>query len=224
MDDKKKEKKKEKKEKKEKPVTVHITNHNTFQKGVGAFVTNLNHLTIVMDSEGNMKLDAGQVPVMPHTQVDTEEEPAQDEGAEDYSAYVAKCFKFANDYVKQKLRIIVSNYYQGIAANLALIEVALFDHNLLNKRNAHTALLKALMAWDMIDQLSDEELKKTRNGMANKLGFLPSAGYMEWYDKNYVNDKKTCMDIAGRKKNNPSHSSHSKISFFLILSHSSHSR
>ena len=90
----------------------------------------------------------------------------------------------------------MNDYHQGIAANLALIEVTLFDHNLLNKRNAHTALLKALMAWDMIDQLSDEELKKTTNGMANKLGFLPSAGYMEWNDKSYVNDKKTCMDIG----------------------------
>ena len=66
--------------KKEKPVTVHITNHNTFQKGVGAFVTNLNHLTIVMDSEGNMKLDAGQVGAQPHTQVDVEQpEEEQDE-------------------------------------------------------------------------------------------------------------------------------------------------
>ena len=110
---------------------------------------------------------------------------------------------------------------------MALIEVTLFDHNLLNKRNAHTALLKALMAWDMIDQLSDEELKKTTNGMANKLGFLPSAGYMEWNDKSYVNDKKTCMDIGkdlgstmpySRKKEEES------VSFFsfqnLILSHS----
>jgi hypothetical protein len=109
---------------------------------------------------------------------------------------VAKCFKFPNDFVKQKVKAVVNDYHQGIAANLALIEVTLFDHNLLNKRNAHTALLKALMAWDMIDQLSDEELKKTTNGMANKLGFLPSAGYMEWNDKSYVNDKKTCMDIG----------------------------
>ena len=61
----------DKKEKKEKPVTVHITNHNKFEKGVGAFITNLEHLTIVMDSEGNMKLDASQVPVMPHTEVQT---------------------------------------------------------------------------------------------------------------------------------------------------------
>ena len=50
--------------------TVQITNHNEFQKGVGAFITNLEHLTIVMDEDGNMKVDAGQVPVMPHTQVD----------------------------------------------------------------------------------------------------------------------------------------------------------
>ena len=61
---------KEKKEKKEKLATVQITNHNEFQKGVGAFITNLEHLTIVMDEDGNMKVDAGQVPVMPHTQVD----------------------------------------------------------------------------------------------------------------------------------------------------------
>ena len=73
----------EKKELKEKPVTVHITNHNQFQKGVGAFITNLNHLTIVMDSEGNMKMDAAQMPIMPHTEVNeeiaTEEKEQEDE-------------------------------------------------------------------------------------------------------------------------------------------------
>ena len=58
------------KEKKVKPATVQITNHNEFQKGVGAFVTNLNHLTIVMDEEGNMKMDMGKMPVMPHTKID----------------------------------------------------------------------------------------------------------------------------------------------------------
>lgn len=61
---------KNKKEKKVKPATVQITNHNEFQKGVGAFVTNLNHLTIVMDEEGNMKMDMGKMPVMPHTKID----------------------------------------------------------------------------------------------------------------------------------------------------------
>lgn len=84
MDKKEEKKKKAKKAKPDKPVTVHITNHNKFEKGVGAFVTNLNHLTIVMDSEGNMKLDANQVPVMPHTDVDVEEkQPEDNEGDDD---------------------------------------------------------------------------------------------------------------------------------------------
>lgn len=61
----------DKKKKKETPVTVHITNHNKFEKGVGAFITNLEHLTIVMDAEGNMKMDACQVPVMPQAKVET---------------------------------------------------------------------------------------------------------------------------------------------------------
>ena len=78
----------DKKEKKEKPVTVHITNHNKFEKGVGAFITNLEHLTIVMDSEGNMKMDACQLPVMPHTEVETvspqgDDDPEQEGGADD---------------------------------------------------------------------------------------------------------------------------------------------
>lgn len=60
----------EKKEKKVKPATVQITNHNEFQKGVGAFITNLEHLTIVMDEEGNMKVDAGQLPMMPQTEME----------------------------------------------------------------------------------------------------------------------------------------------------------
>ncbi len=68
---------------KEKPVTVHITNHNQFQKGVGAFITNLNHLTLVMDAEGNMKMDAVRVPVMPHTQVDAAPDSLEEEREED---------------------------------------------------------------------------------------------------------------------------------------------
>ena len=83
MDEKEKKKKKKQEEKKEKPVTVHITNHNTFQKGVGAFVTNLNHLTIVMDSEGNMKMDEGQMGVQPHTQVGVEQSPEEEENDEE---------------------------------------------------------------------------------------------------------------------------------------------
>lgn len=142
------------------------------------------------------KLDAQQLPVIPYTEVEVEEESPQDDEKDDAMALVAKSFKFPNDFIKQKVKAIVNAYHHGIAANLALIEVTLFDHNQLKKRNAHTALLKSLIAWDIIDQLSDEELKKTTNGMANKLGFLPSDGYMEWNAQNFVNDKKTCTDIG----------------------------
>ena len=62
----------EEKNKNEKPVTVNITNHNQFQKGAGAFITNLNHLTLVMDADGNMKIDMNKMPIMPHTSVSQE--------------------------------------------------------------------------------------------------------------------------------------------------------
>ena len=77
-------KKKKKNKKQEKPVSVHITNHNKFEKGVGAFITNLNHLTIVMDSEGNMKLSADQkpAPVMPAEVVKETQSEEQDNAEE----------------------------------------------------------------------------------------------------------------------------------------------
>ena len=118
---------------------------------------------------------------------DSSEQSAADKG---------KCFKFVNDFIQQKVDDVVKAYHHGSTANLALIEVTLFDHNLLKKRNAHTAFLKTLMAWEIIDQLSDEELKKTTNSMANKIFYLPSDGYQEWDGSDYVNDKKTCLDIG----------------------------
>ena len=63
-----------KKKEQEKPVTVHITNHNKFEKGVGAFITNLNHLTLVMDAEGNMKMDLGALGIGPQTTAEQEDE------------------------------------------------------------------------------------------------------------------------------------------------------
>ena len=107
-----------------------------------------------------------------------------------------QCFKFVNVFIRQKVEDVVKAYHHGSTANLALIEVTLFDHNLLKKRNAHTAFLKTLMTWGVIDPLSDEELKKMTNRMANKIYYLPSDGYLEWDGSDYVNDKKTCLDIG----------------------------
>ena len=106
--------KKGKKEKKEKPVAVHITNHNKFEKGVGAFITNLEHLTIVMDSEGNMKMDASQVPVMPQAQVeDVQDEEDVNDEVEDGEDLVAKLLPIF--YNKEKDVRLFLNQIQRMA-------------------------------------------------------------------------------------------------------------
>ncbi len=105
------------------------------------------------------------------------------------------CFKIENDFVKEKVDAVVKKYYNGSHAELALIELTLYDHHLLKKRNAHTAFLKKLVAWGIID-LSETELKKASQGIAYKMHSLPSYGYREWAGSDYVNDKNTCMDIG----------------------------
>lgn len=204
MDQKEKKKKKEEKEEKVRPVTVHITNHNQFQKGVGAFITNLNHLTIVMDSEGNMKLNADQVPapVMPHTEVDIEqpeEEEQQEDEIDDDSnsalAVVSKCFIFTSIFVKEKTEAVVKKYYKGSFADLALIEITLYDHGLLKKRNAHTAFVKSLMAWGILNAASGNALKQITDGIRDKHSRLPKEGYKEWGPA-LLNDKNTCVNIG----------------------------
>lgn len=136
-------------------------------------------------------------PVMPHTKVDTEEKQPQEEKDDDDSlAVVRKCFKFTSEFTKGKVEAVVKEHYLGIAANLALIEAAFFDHNLLKKRNGHTPLLRALVAWEILDQLSEDEIKRIAGGMAYKMHALPACGYMEWDGKAFVNDKKVCEDIG----------------------------
>lgn len=106
--------KKGKKGKKDKPVAVHITNHNQFQKGVGAFITNLNHLTIIMDSEGNMKMDASQVPVMPQAQVeDVQDEEEVNDEVEDGEDLVAKLLPIF--YNKEEDVRLFLNQIRGMA-------------------------------------------------------------------------------------------------------------
>ena len=106
------------------------------------------------------------------------------------------CFKFTSEFTKQKAIAIVKEFYKGSAANLALIEVAFYDHNLLKKRNTHTAFLRNLIVWGAIEALSEKEMKRVTNGMADKYRFIPAEGYLEWNDSNYLNDKNTCSDIG----------------------------
>lgn len=120
----------------------------------------------------------------------------EDQPQEDDMEKPGDCFKFMNDFIKQKVETVVNTYYQGSAANLALIEIVFFDHNLLKKRNGHTALIKTLCTWGTIGPFSKAEIKRIMTAMSNKMYALPDDGYIEWDNKAYVNDKKTCLDIG----------------------------
>ena len=120
----------------------------------------------------------------------------EDQLQEDDMEEPGDCFKFMNDFIKQKVETVVNTYYQGSSANLTLIEITFFDHNLLKKRNGHTALVNCLCNWGAIGPFSKAEIKRIMTAMSNKMYALPDNGYMEWNGKAYVNDKKTCQDIG----------------------------
>ena len=110
---------------------------------------------------------------------------------------VAKCFKFTNDYVKLKVADIIRDYYKGSYANLALIEITLFDHKQLNRRNSHKAFVKALIAWNLIEVADEEELKKIVSAVTdkhNRLNRMSREGYKKWGDDHP--DKSICENIG----------------------------
>lgn len=105
-----------------------------------------------------------------------------------------KSFKQYSLFVRDKVNEVIEKIYFDSPANLALIETAFFDHNLIRKRNNHMDFLKDLIKMDVI-KISDEDISKTANGMSVKQKNFPKKGYNSWPDS-LQNDKKTCMDIA----------------------------
>ena len=116
----------------------------------------------------------------------------QDEGK--WDAVDSSCFKFHNELVKQKVAAVVKEFYHGKTVNLAVIEAALFDHNLLQKRDSHTPFIKALIHWGIIKNMSEAALKKVANGMSQKMKKLPEGGYKGWKDRD--NERALCMKIG----------------------------
>ncbi len=106
------------------------------------------------------------------------------------------CFRFANDFVRTTVCDIVKAYYLGSAANLTLIETTFYDHNLLLKRNSHTAFIKALIEWGALQEIDEDTISKIANSMAFKMRALPASGYKEWNGEDYINDKNICSDIG----------------------------
>lgn len=112
-----------------------------------------------------------------------------------YSTSISDCFRVTSEFVHQSVFAVVKDYYLGSAANLALIEITLFDHNLLQKRNSHTAFFKSLVAWGIITIANEEESKRIVRAIADKHKRLPEVGYKEW-SKDYTNEKVICENIG----------------------------
>ena len=121
-------------------------------------------------------------------------EVANEEKA-DYSASISECFRITSEFVRQRVHAVVKDYYLGSAANLALIEITLFDHNLLQKRNSHTAFFKSLVAWGIICVANKDELERIVRAIADKHKRLPEDGYKEW-GTNYTNEKVICENVG----------------------------
>lgn len=113
-----------------------------------------------------------------------------------FSAAVGKCFRNTSAFVREKVKAVAEKVYNGSHANLALMEVALYDHGLLRKRNAHTVFVRALAAWDIIQVRDEKEIKLIIAGITDKFNRLPDKGYLEW-DEIYVNDRNMCINIGG---------------------------
>ena len=112
-----------------------------------------------------------------------------------YSISIAECFRATSEFVRENVFAVVKEFYLGSAANLALIEITLFDHNLLQRRNSHTAFFKSLVVWGIIRVANEEELRRIVRAIADKHKRLPEEGYKEW-SKDYTNEKVLCENIG----------------------------
>lgn len=108
---------------------------------------------------------------------------------------VAKSFRFPSDFVKNKVADVIRDYYKGSNANLALIEITLYDHKQLIKRNYHKPFVKALVAWGLIEVTDEKELQRIVSAVTDKHNRMPKVGYQKW-DDNHADDKSFCEKIG----------------------------
>ena len=106
------------------------------------------------------------------------------------------CFKFPSEFTKKRVKAVVDNYYQDSYANLALIEIALYDHGQLKYRNHHKAFVKALVAWGILKVENDYELKAMIDSTKDKYSRLPKTGGYQSWDPRFQNEINTCINIA----------------------------
>ena len=127
------------------------------------------------------------------------------QGGSDDKESKESCFKFLNDYVKElvKKALKVCNNH---GSDLALLEITLYDHNLLKERNSHLSFLRGLVDWGLLPDISnadnpEDEFKKTVQRIRDKAKKLPKDGkYIDW-DNNYYKAKAKCIEIGKRLGN-----------------------
>ena len=108
---------------------------------------------------------------------------------------ITNCFKFNSDFVKQSVSKLVAGYYHGNNANLALIEITLFHHQQLKRRNSHKAFVMSLAAWGLITIADEKEFALIVMGVGDKYKRLPQEGYKEW-DDTHKEDRLACERIG----------------------------
>ena len=113
-----------------------------------------------------------------------------------YSTTMSEVFKFPSEFTKERMKAVVGKYYQDSYANLALIEIALYDHNQLKYRNHHKAFVKALVGWGIMKVENDDELKAMINSTKEKFSRLPKTGGYQSWGPAFLNEKNTCISIA----------------------------
>lgn len=113
---------------------------------------------------------------------------------------VERCFKLLNSvkFRKQKYEELINLYYNGISANLALIEIVLFCHDQLYKPNSHKHFIKALVAWGILNVDEEQEIK-IYNALADKFKRLVNNDrpitYKDW-KSDVKNDKIVCEKMG----------------------------
>ena len=113
-----------------------------------------------------------------------------------YSTTMSEVFKFPSAFTKERMKAVVDKYYQDSYANLALIEIALYDHGQLKYRNHHKAFVKALVAWGILKVENDEAMELILYGIRDKYSRLTkSGGYLDWGPE-LKSDKDYCIDIG----------------------------
>jgi hypothetical protein len=108
---------------------------------------------------------------------------------------VEKCFKFQSDFLIDQVKTVLNDYYHGNYANLALIEITLFHHQQLKKRNNHTWFVMSLAVWGLITVSTEEEFDRIVYGVGDKYKRMPKEGYQNW-DDDRKDEKLFCERVA----------------------------